>query len=190
MTEIVVFHHALGLTPGVLSFADRLRAAGHVVHTPDLYEGKTFTEIDDGVGNARAIGFGKVIERGTQAAEGLPSDVVYVGFSLGVMSAQALAQTRPGAKGALFFYSFISPEEFGEWPQGLPVQIHMMERDESVLEGDLDAAREFMKTAENAELFLYAGDKHLFVDDSTRDYDEAAAKQATERALGFLKKLG
>jgi dienelactone hydrolase len=109
MAEVLLFHHALGLTPGVVSFADGLRAEGHVVHTPDLYEGKTFDSVDDGVANAREVGFGTILERGRAAAEDLPNELVYGGFSLGVMPAQMLAQTRAGAQGALFFYAALPP---------------------------------------------------------------------------------
>ena len=186
MAEVLLFHHAQGLTPGVLSFADRLRAAGHVVHAPDLYEGKTFTDINEGVGHARETGFDTILERGRVAAEGLPDGLVYGGFSLGVMPAQLLAQTRPGAKGALLFSAALPPEEFGgPWPEGLPLQIHMMEDDEWVDE-DLPAARQIVESTESAELFLYPGDRHLFADDSLPDYEKDAAELLTERVLGFL----
>src|SRR5256885_7218830 len=143
MAEILLFHHAQGQTTGFLAFADELRAAGHVVHTPDLYDGKTFTDLDEGVGYAKKVGFATIGERGRRAADGLPNGLVYAGFSLGVMPAQELAQTRPGAKGALLLSACFPPSEFGgDWPADVPVQIHMMEGDEWVLERDLDAARE------------------------------------------------
>ena len=186
MAEVLLFHHAQGLTPGVLSFADRLRAAGHVVHAPDLYEGKTFADLNEGIGYAREAGFDTIIERGRLSADGLPDDLVYAGFSLGVMPAQLLAQTRPGAKGALLFSAAIPPSEFGgPWPEGVPLQIHMMEDDEWADE-DLPAARQIVETVESAELFLYPGDGHLFADDSLPDYDEDAAALLTERTLSFL----
>ena len=187
MAEILLFHHAQGLTRGVIEFADELRAAGHTVHTPDLFEGKTFDSIEDGVGHARETGFNNVIDRGVHAADDLPDDLVYAGFSLGVMPAQKLAQTRSGAIGALFFDGAIPPEEFGgSWPEGVPLQIHMMENDEWAIE-DLPAAEELSK--EGAELFLYAGDKHLFADSSLPQYDEEAAGQLKERVLAFLEKV-
>ncbi len=146
MAEVLLFHHAQGLTPGVVAFADQLRAAGHVVHTPDLYEGKRFDQIENGVAYAQLIGFDTILERGQMAAEDLPKDLVYAGFSLGGMPAQMLAQTRPGARGALLFHSAIPPSEFGTgWPKGVPLQIHMMEADPFAQEGDLDAARELAK---------------------------------------------
>jgi dienelactone hydrolase len=186
VAELLLFHHAQGQTPGFLAFADELRSAGHTVHTPDLYEGKTFDSIDEGVGNAREIGFDTVLERGVQAAEILPSELVYAGFSLGVMPAQKLAQTRPGAKGALLFSAALPASEFGgSWPDGVPLQIHMMEDDEWA-EEDLPAARELVENVDDAELFLYPGDKHLFADSSLDDYDEAAAAQLKERVLAFL----
>jgi dienelactone hydrolase len=187
MAEVLLFHHAQGLTPGCLSFADRLRAAGHVAHAPDLYDGKTFADLDEGVGYAREVGFDTIGERGRLAAEGLPNEIVYAGFSLGAMPAQMLAQTRPGAKGALLFHGCVPPSEFGgPWPQGVPLQIHLMEADEWALEGDLDAARDLDETVESAELFLYPGDRHLFADESLPDYDESAAALLTERVLSFL----
>jgi dienelactone hydrolase len=186
VAEVVLYHHAQGQTPGFLEFANELRAAGHTVHTPDLYDGKTFESLDEGVGHAKEVGFGTLLERGVQAAEGLPADVVFAGFSMGVMPAQQLAQTRPGAKGALFFSAALPASEFSDsWPEGVPLQIHMMESDEWALE-DLPAARELVETVDDAELFLYPGDKHLFTDSSLDDYDEQAAGQVKQRVLAFL----
>jgi dienelactone hydrolase len=191
VAEVLIFHHAHGLTPGVLAFADELRAAGHVVRAPDLYEGQTFAELDDGLGYARQVGFDTILERGRLAAESLPNEIVYAGFSLGGMPAQMLAQTRPGAKGAVLLHSAMPPSEFGgEWPPGVPLQIHLMEQDEFALEGDLDAARELDATVESAELFVYPGDRHLFADSSLPDYDERAATLLKERVLGFLDNIG
>jgi len=143
MAEILLFHHALGQTPGFLAFAEELRQGGHIVHTPDLYEGRTFDTIENGVAHARSLGFETIINRGQAAASRLPHALVYAGFSLGVMPAQMLAQTRPGAKGALLFHACVPITQFGSaWPGGVPVQIHGMDADESfVKEGDLDAAR-------------------------------------------------
>lgn len=187
MAELVLYHHAEGLTKGVVSLADEIRDAGHTVHTPDLYDGKTFDRIDAGLGYAKEVGFGAILERGRAAVDDLPNELVYAGISLGVMPAQALAQTRPGAKGAVFISGTFPPAEFdGPWPEGVPLQIHMMEDDEWVLEGDLDAAREIVGSTKDADLFLYAGDRHLFVDASLPDHDEGAATDLLERVLGFL----
>jgi dienelactone hydrolase len=193
VAEVLLFHHAQGLTPGCISFAERLRAAGHLVHAPDLYEGRTFTDLSDGMGYAEEIGFGTIIERGRVAADGLPNGLVYAGFSLGVLPAQMLAQTRPGTKGALLFHSCVPPSEFGRpWPQAIPLQMHMMDADELSLppNEDLAAARELDETVESATLFSYPGDRHLFTDDTLRDYDEHAAALLTERVLGFLGRIG
>ena len=189
MAELLLFHHAQGLTAGCLAFAGELRAAGHVVHAPDLYEGRTFATLADGVGHAEEVGFDTIIERGRVAAEPLPDDLVYAGFSLGVMPAQMLAQTRPGARGAVLVHSCVPPSEFGgPWPDGVPLQIHLMEADEWALppNADLDAARALDRTVGAAELFLYPGDRHLFADDSLPGYDEGAATVLKRRVLSFL----
>jgi dienelactone hydrolase len=189
VTDVLLFHHAQGQTRGFLAFADELRAAGHVVHTPDLYDGKTFADLDEGVGYAREVGFATIGERGRLAADGLPDGLVYAGFSLGVMPAQELAQTRPGVKGALLFSAAFPASEFGgSWPPGVPLQIHMMEDDEWAAE-DLPAARELVETTESAELFLYPGDRHLFADNSLPDFDESAATLLTQRVLAFLNAI-
>ena len=189
MAELLLFHHAQGLTAGCLSFAEELRAAGHVVHAPDLYDGKTFADLDDGVGYAREVEFDTIAERGRLAAESLPNEIVYGGVSLGAMPAQELAQTRPGSKGALLFSAAFPASEFGgSWPPGVPLQIHMMEDDEWAVE-DLPAARELVETVDGAELFLYPGDRHLFADSSLPDYDESAATLLKQRVLGFLDNI-
>jgi dienelactone hydrolase len=188
MAEVLLFHHAQGLTPGVREFAAELRRAGHTVHVPDQYEGRIFDNLEAGLGYAQQVGFGALLERGVAAAEGLPSEFVYAGFSLGVMPAQQLAQTRPGAKGALLFHSCVPTSEFGGvWPEGVPVQIHGMDADELfVAEGDLDAARTLVESTADAELFLYPGDQHLFADSSLPSYDEPAATLLKQRVLSFL----
>jgi dienelactone hydrolase len=185
MAEVLLFHHVHGLTDGCLAFADDLRAAGHVVHIPDLYDGKTFADLDEGMAYAREVGFDTIVERGRLAAESLPTELAYGGFSLGAVPAQMLAQTRPGARGALLFHAAIPTSEFGgPWPQGVPLQIHTMEDDEL---GDVDLARELVAEVEGAELFLYPGDRHLFTDRSLPDYDDQAAGLVMERTLGFLE---
>ena len=188
MAEVLLFHHAQGQTTGFLAFADELRRAGHTVHTPDLYDDRTFDSLDEGLAYAGEIGFGEVLEHGVRAADGLPSELVYAGFSLGVMPAQKLAQTRPGAQGALLFHSCVPTSEFGSsWPADVPVQVHAMDADPFFAdEGDLDAARALVESAEQAELFLYPGDQHLFADASLPSYDANAAALLSRRVLDFL----
>ena len=186
MTDVLLFHHAHGLTDGVRAFADELRAAGHTVHAPDLYDGHVFADLDEGVGYARSTGFDVIAQRGAAAAQGLPAGLVYAGFSLGAMPAQMLAQTRPGALGALLYSAAFPASEFGDgWPAGVALQVHMMEGDEWALE-DLPAARELVASVAGAELFLYEGDGHLFAERGGPDYDEPAAALLTARSLALL----
>ncbi|WP_405736436.1 dienelactone hydrolase family protein [Streptomyces sp. NBC_01537] len=186
MTEVVLFHHSQGLTPGVAAFADELRAVGHTVHTPDLFDGRTFNSLEEGQGYVEELGFGEITERGVRAAELLPQDAVYAGFSLGVLPAQKLAQTRAGARGALLFHACIPVSEFGAaWPNSVPVQVHAKEADPFFAE-DIDAARALVSDRADAEMFLYPGDQHLFADNSLASYDPDAAKLLTQRAIEFL----
>ncbi len=192
MAEVLLFHHAQGLTPGVRAFADDLRADGHIVHMPDLFDGRIFPSIEAGMNHINAVGFDALRERGARLADNLPAELVYAGFSFGVLPAQKLAQTRPGARGALLFYSClpISGEwAFGPWPEGVPVQIHGMDKDPIFAgEGDIDAAREIVAKAEDAELFLYPGDQHYFADSSLPSYDADATALLMRRVHAFLER--
>lgn len=189
MTEVVLFHHAAGQTTGFLAFAETLRTAGHTVHTPDVYEGRAFDNLDDGLAYAKATGFDVLQQRALNAVEGTADAVVYAGFSIGAMPAQQLAQTRPGAKGALLLESCAPVSEWGDsWPDAVPVQVHGMDGDEFFAEevGDIDAARALVAGARQAELFLYPGDGHLFADNSLPAYDPEAAELLKKRVLAFL----
>ncbi len=187
MAEILLFHHALGQTPGFLDFAERLRGAGHAVHAPDLFDGRLFDDVRVGVAYANELGFEEVMARGRAAADALPEALVYAGFSLGVMPAQELTQNRPGAAGALLFHSAAPTAELGGgWPDGVPLQMHIMENDPW---DDLPMCRQLAEEVDAAELFVYPGSGHLFADSSSADYDPEAARLLMERTLVFLDRL-
>jgi dienelactone hydrolase len=196
MAEVVLFHHVQGLTDGVQAFADQLRAGGHTVHAPDLFSGLRPATIDDGVALTRSIGDKELDERADRAVAGLPKDLVYAGFSFGAATAQRLAQTRSGTRGALLYEACIpitGEWAFGPWPDGVPVQIHGMDKDPFfALEGDIDAARELVETLgpELAELFVYPGDQHLFTDSSLPSHDARATALVVQRSRDFLGRAG
>ncbi len=193
MAEVLLFHHVQGLTAGVHAFAGDLREAGHMVHVPDLFDGRTFDSIEVGMTHAKELG-DAIDERADAIAAGLPETLVYAGFSMGGGIAQRLTQTRPGARGALLYetcYPISGEWAFGPWPDGVPVQIHGMDADPIFVdEGDIDAARALVESAEHAELFLYPGDQHYFADSSLPSYDESAATLLTQRVLAFLEQRG
>lgn len=189
VANVLLLHHAQGLTEGIRAFADQLRQAGHTVHTPDLYNGRTFPTLDQGVAHAEKIGFDVIRERGVRSADELLSELVYIGWSLGVLSAQQLAQTRAGARGAVLLEACVPPSVFGTaWPTGVPVQIHGMDADPFFAgEGDIDAARALVQEVEDGELFVYPGDRHLFIDSSLPSYDAPSAELVIQRVLDFLR---
>ncbi len=186
MANVIMFHHVQGLTLGVEAFADALRAGGHTVTVPDLYDGALFGTIDEGVAHAEEIGFEALTHRGVAAAVGLPEEMVYAGFSLGVLPAQKLAQARPGALGALLYHAAIPLDHFGPWPDGVALQMHVMEDDGM---GDVDEAKALAAEVPGAELFLYPGTAHLYTDSSLAEYDATAVVLTLERTLAFLERL-
>jgi dienelactone hydrolase len=196
MAEVVVFHHVQGLTDGMLAFAEQLRAGGHTVHTPDLFDGERPQSVDAGVAHVGRVGDEVLAERADRAVADLPSALVYAGFSWGAATAQRLAQTRPGARGALLYEACIpltGDWAFGPWPDGVPVQIHGMDQDPFfALEGDIDAARQLVDTVgpELAQLFVYPGDRHLFTDSSLPSYDAEATALVVKRSRELLDRVG
>jgi dienelactone hydrolase len=183
VTEVILFHSALGQTEGFLAFADALRAAGHKVHTPDLYDGAVFSDLDEGVALAESLGMGVIVRKADAAVAKLPKKVVYAGFSLGSLAAQSLAQTRKGARGALLYHGGTDPKWFPKpWPQGLPAQIHFAQDDPWIERDEIDA----LVAASGAEVFIYPGAAHLFADPSGAEFDPEASEVLMERTRAFL----
>jgi dienelactone hydrolase len=166
----------------VRAFADELRGAGHTVHMPDLYDGRTFATIDEGMGYSEEIGGPMaIVERARAAVEELPSEVCYIGFSLGVLPAQSLAQTRRGAHGAVLCYASLPLGQWGEnwperWPEDVRLQLHILDGDE-----DFEFAQGLAATVPGAQLFVYPGSEHYFA-----EHDEHASSLLMQRVLTFL----
>ena len=193
MAEIVLFHSALGLRPGVTSAADRLREAGHSVHVPDYYDGEVFDDLDDGLRKRDELGVAEILRRAREAVTGLPARLVFAGFSLGNDPAELLAAERPGARGALLMHGAIPIEAFSEfgierWPEGVPVQVHYAAEDPWVEAEEVatlgDAVRE---AGASFEEHSYPGSGHLFADPDLPDYDRASSEVMWRRALAFLE---
>jgi dienelactone hydrolase len=194
MAEVLLFHHVQGPTDGIRAFAADLQSGGHTVHVPDLFDGHTFDSIEDGFAYLKSLEDGEMARRVDAVVSDLPADLVYAGFSWGVPRAQMLTQTRPGARAALLYESCIpitGEDAFGPWPDGVPVQVHGAKGDEFFQE-DLPAAEELVQILgpDLAELFVYPGEQHLFVDRSLASYDADAAGLLTRRSLAFLERLG
>lgn len=191
MTNVLMFHHVLGVTDGIRWFADELRSAGHEVTIADLWEGQTYPSIEAGVAHAQEVGFGNVIERGAALASELPEGAVVVGMSLGALPAQKVAQTRPGIRGAVLLYSAIPSEEFGgPWPADVAVQIHIAEEDENLEEGELDGAKALAAEAADGAIFLYPGTAHLIAEKGFADFDPESASLILSRTKEFLDRVG
>jgi dienelactone hydrolase len=194
--QVVLFHHLLGLTDGVRAFGDDLGATGHTVHTPDLFDGDQPATIDEGAAPTQKIGPTVLDDRAERAVGDLPEGLVYAGFSFGAATAQRLAQTRPGTRGALLYESCLpitGEWSIGPWPAGVPVQIHGMDNDAFFAgDGDIDAARELVATvgSQLGELFVCPGDAHLFCDRSLPSYHPDAATLVLQRSLDFLDRIG
>ena len=187
MTEIILFHHAGGLTDGVRHFAETLREAGHTVHTPDLFDGHTFARVEEGVAFRESVGTDVLMGRAEAAVEALPQGLVYAGMSMGCNPATQLLLTRGGALGAVYLYGAVTPAWWdATWPEGVPAQAHETEHDPW---REAEADEGFAKDVPGGELFLYPGSGHLFAEPGHPDHDPAAAALATQRVLAFLDRL-
>ena len=185
MTQVLLFHHALGVTPGILRFAEELRGAGHEVVVPDLFDGALFDSIATGVAYAERAGFEAIADRGVAHVADLDDEFVVAGFSLGVLPAQKIAQTQPGVAGAILYHGAVPSSIFGDgWPQRVALQIHLSADDEWATE-DLEAARDLAAEA-GGELFIYPGSGHLIADSSFGDFHPEHAALIMQRTLAFL----
>jgi dienelactone hydrolase len=190
-TTMVLFHSALGLRPAVHEFAGRLRAAGHTVVTPDLFNGEVFSNLKDGVAHRDSIGIPALMGRAQESVGKLPHEIVYAGFSMGAASAQYLAATRPGARGAILMYAALPPAMMGigQWPQ-VPVQVHYAVGDPWVEEAQVRTLSDSVREAgQSCDVYSYQGSGHLFADDDTEDYNEASARLMLNRVLKFLSTM-
>jgi dienelactone hydrolase len=196
MAEVVLFHSVLGLRPGVIAAAERLRAAGHTVHAPDYFDGEVFDDLDDGSRKEEALGYREIARRTSEAVAGLPTGLVFAGFSLGAVHAELLAASRPGALGAVLMYGAVPVEglveSFGveRWPKGVPVQVHYAAEDPWVEAGEVAALGDAVKGAGAAfEEHAYPGSGHLFADPDLPGYDLASSEEMWRRVLAFLYRV-
>lgn len=192
MSDILLFHHVMGVTDGVQAFAEQLRALGRSVDVPSLIDGRTFNSIEEGFAHIQEIGFDAIGERAAAAAARHDGPLVVGGLSLGVMSAQTVLQTRPEVTAAFLLHAFVDPTQIdGSWPSGTPVQVHGMEADPFFIEdGDLAAAIDVQKNLDPAlEVYLYPGRGHLFTDSTTPDHDAEATALVIERIDDLLTRV-
>jgi dienelactone hydrolase len=188
--EVVVYHSAYGLRPAIIDFADQLRAAGHVVHTPDLYDGDVFSDRNDAIRKIQELGFDKLLERALAATESLSPDLVYAGFSNGGACAELLAATRPGARGAILIHAPLMVRELGwtAWPANVPVQVHFADKDPIRNQAVIEALGvKVRQSGSRFEQFDYDATGHLFADPAFPAYSANAAELMTRRALEFLE---
>ncbi|PFG43158.1 dienelactone hydrolase [Isoptericola jiangsuensis] len=187
MAEIVLFHHARGVTDGVRSFAEVLRGHGHVVHLPDLFEGQVFDTVEEGVAHAGVVGEDVLAERAATFVDRLPAGIVHGGMSMGAARAAEGVLRRPGARAAFFLYGAVAPSWWGAtWPEGVPSQAHVSADDPW---RETEAEDEYVADVPGGELFVYPGSGHLFAEPGHPDHDPDAAALATRRVLELLDAL-
>jgi dienelactone hydrolase len=189
VSTLVLFHSAYGRTPGMDAIAERFAMAGHTVHTPDVYEGKTFTDAEEGVGHSQEVGFSTLVDRAKAACADLGEEIVFGGFSLGAALAQQMGKNDPRARGVLLCHGGGFPKPT-RWQQQVPVQAHFAVDDGWRSPGTIETLLESATRAgAQAEYFLYPGDAHLFADPTTSDYSEDNAELLFDRALTFLDRI-
>lgn len=188
---VVLFHSALGLRPAVRRFGEALRAAGHEVHTPDLFDGEVFDDLAAGIRKRDALGIEVLGARALEAVADLPPHVVYAGFSMGAASAEFLATTRPGARGLVLIHGVVPPHYLGlsAWP-AVPVQVHAGTQDPWAPRAEIEAFAAFVHAGDTpCEVHWYDVPGHLFADDEAPEFNTAAAASMLGRVQAFLASL-
>ena len=188
--NIMLFHSTFGLRPAVLQAADRLRSAGHEVWTPDLFEGRTFESVEEGMEHKEKIGKEELLKRAVLAAAPYSErGLVYSGFSFGASVAQTLALGDDKARGLLLLHG-TSDIAANASVDDLAVQLHVAEPDQFETDDWLSSwYLQMGRAGADVEVYRYAGAGHLYTDPGLPDYDEEAAEATWRVALGFLESL-
>ncbi|WP_335973764.1 MULTISPECIES: dienelactone hydrolase family protein [Streptomycetaceae] len=186
---IVLLHSTYGLRPAVHTAAERLRAAGHEVYVPDLFDGRTADSVEEGREIADGIGNDELLRRAiTAAAPHSEQGLVYAGFSVGAALAQNLALGDEKARGLLLLHGTSDIADGAA--TDIPVQLHVADPDPFETEDWLNAWYLRMRRAgADVEVFRYRGAGHLYTDPDLPDYDEQAAEATWSVALDFLRDL-
>jgi dienelactone hydrolase len=191
MATIALFHSVLGIRPGLLQFADTLRAAGHEVHVMDQNEGKVFDEYEPAMALMEEVGFKELTARAMAATANLPDGFVTAGFSNGAGMAEYVAGRRRVA-GVLMLGGALDLEWLDmSWPAGVPAQIHTAIDDPWREQEGIDRVAQAVKAAGGEiEVFDYPGSGHLFADSSKADeYQPAEADLMMTRIKAFLDRI-
>ena len=188
MTTIALFHSVLGIRPGIVNAAERLRAAGHEVHVVDQYGGRVFDDYAEAGTFAESIGYPTLMQAAADAVRDLPEDLLVAGFSNGGGMAEFVATQRP-VSGVLMLSGALPLEMMGvdAWPAGVPAQIHYATDDPRRIQAWVDAVvADVRRAGASVELFDYPGTGHLFTDPSLPDeYDQQATQLLWSRVESF-----
>ncbi|MFD3944573.1 dienelactone hydrolase family protein [Streptomyces sp. NPDC058579] len=188
--DIMLFHSTYGLRPAVEAAAERLRAAGHQVHVPDLFGGRTADTVEEGMALQKEIGKEELLKRAILAAAPYSERaLVYAGFSFGASVAQTLALGDDKARGLLMLHGTSDIAENAS-ADDLPVQLHLADPDPFESHDWLTSwYLQMGRAGADVEVYRYPGAGHLFTDPDLPDWDEAAAEQTWTIALAFLESL-
>ena len=159
-----------------------MRADGHRVTLPDLFDGATSESVEGGFAIQERVGWETMMARARAAAEPLPAETALAGVSAGAQVAGTLWLERPAAEGCSCC--------MGRARSGRRVEAHLAEPEPYDDEDYLQWWAEGMRSAGlDFTLYRYPGAGHYFTDPSLPDHDAAAAALAVERALAFLRGL-
>jgi dienelactone hydrolase len=186
---VILFHSVCGLRPVELAAAEMIRAAGHNVSTPDLYDGVTADTIEQGFELKDDIGWDRICERAKTALVELPASTVLGGFSMSAGVVASVWPGRPKTRGVLLLHAPAEIPGAMHW-DGLRVQLHVAEHDRFA---PADEWTTWQAEAERvgiaAEVFVYPGAGHFYTDQSLADHQASAARQTWDRVLRFLDEV-
>ncbi|MEW9551144.1 dienelactone hydrolase family protein [Nonomuraea sp. NPDC050783] len=190
MAQIVLFHSMLGLRPAERRAAERLRASGHDVVTPDLFDGRTASTIEEGfVLKDEQIGWPTIEQRAREAVRSLPADTVLAGISMGGGVVHTLLPSRPDTAGVLLLHGVAEIRTTAR--AGLPIQLHISDADPFAPRATVASWQDgATRAGADLEVFSYPKVGHYFTDPDLADHDEHAATLTWRRVLDFLRRIG
>jgi len=193
---LIVLQEFWGLNEHIKDVTRRLAAEGFAALAPDMYDGKVTTDPTEARQWLMAMDQSAALQKLQGAVEYLKSSsyinkdkIGVIGFCMGGFLALNLACHSRDIRVATPFYGRIPPDDVLQ-NLSAPVLYFFGEQDHHLPAADVDRLEQFIKsTGRSGGVVRYPQADHAFFNDTRKEvYREADAKDAWEKALGFLRK--
>ncbi len=193
---VIVIHEWWGLNGQIRSVARRLAQEGYVAVVPDLYHGRVADDPEYAHELSRGLDEKKALADLDAAAAWLRTQrrvnrarVGVVGFCMGGRLSELFALHGSGLAAAVMFYGPPETDADRIATLKIPLQGHFGGEDRGIGSEQVEALRAALAEAgKTADIYVYPGAGHAFMNEGRPSYHADAARQAWARLLQFFQK--